>query len=289
MSSLIPTYDPILFSEIHQLSTFLPRDENEESIRFIFYIAGIITAIHCSLYAIVKLWKGYRKGNGESSDENRVTSLDAGKASYILTNLLVNLTFGCLGIYYQININWGETMMNKIVGYEHAKIFAVGQVGYQLWALPIGLFVVGETKSMIMHHVAVICVGSVSTFIRCGFRYYIPYFYGLIEISSVPLSIMNSFKNNKEWIESYPQLYSYVRLLFAVTFLLVRVVLWTPFYWSSLSTATMLLYSSESTPTMVILTCFNLSGLVLTFLQYFWACKIISALINGTRPKNKQN
>lgn len=287
MSSLIPIYDPILFSEIHQLSTFLPPDENEESIRFIIYITGIITAIHCSLYIIVKLWKGSRKGDGESSGKNKVA-----KASYQLTNLLVNLTFGCLGIYYQINIltnAWGESTMNKIVGYEHVKLFAMGQVGYQLWALPIGIFVVGETKSMLMHHVAVICVGSVSTFIRCGFRYYIPYFYGLVEISSVPLSILNSFKNNKEWIKAYPELYSAVRLVFAVAFLLVRVVLWTPFFWSFFSNATMLLYSSESTLTMVILTCFILSGLILTFLQYFWASKIISTMIKGAQRKKKEN
>jgi len=271
-----------------QLSAYLPREENEESIRFILYTSVIITIIYCCLCIIVKTWKdSIRKGDdGESS-----SSVNVPKISYQLTNLLVNLTLGCLGIYYQINkIPLQETTWNKIVGYEHAKIFALGQIGYQLWALPIGLFVVGETKSVIVHHVAVICVASVSAFVRCGFRYYIPYFYGLIEISSVPLSIMNQFKQNEGWIRAYPEMYQTVRVVFAVTFLLVRVVLWTPFYWSFWAHATLLLYSSENISTTVILTVFNLSSLVLTFLQYFWASKIISAMVKrGDQSKKKES
>ncbi|KAL7543996.1 hypothetical protein ACHAXR_013425 [Thalassiosira sp. AJA248-18] len=288
MTGLIPRYDPILFGEIHQVSTFLPRDENEDSIRCILFIAGAIAAIHLILLSVFKLWIGSTKSEGGSVDEKRAASLAPWKASYQLTNLLVNLGFGCLGIYYQANhVPWGESIMNKIVGYEHVKLFAVGQVGYQLWALPIGMYI-GETKSMIMHHIAVICVGSVSTFVRCGFRYYTPYFYGLIEISSVPLSVMNAFKNNKHWIKAYPELYSTVRLVFGITFLGVRVVLWTPYYWSFFYLASMLLYSSENTSTKVILTCFISSSLVLTMLQYFWATKIISALVK-VAPKKKGN
>ena len=140
---------------------------------------------------------------------------------------------------------------------------------------------------MLFHHVAVICVASVSAFVTQGFRYYTPYFYGLIEISSVPLSVVNSFKHNKHWIKAYPEAYTAVRMVFALSFLLVRVVLWTPIYWSFFALATMLLYSSESTLTKVILTLFNSSSLVLTMLQYYWATKIISAMVKATRPSKK--
>jgi len=232
------------------------------------------------LLQIVKFWMG----SGKSKDGSRA----AWKASYQLTNLLVNLAFGCLGIYHQISIPLGESTINKITGYEHVKMFAVGQVGYQLWALPIGFFFVGETKAMMVHHVAVICVGSVSAFIRSGFRYYTPYFYGVIEISSVPLSVMNSFKNNKDWMRTYPDLYLRVRLTFCVIFLLVRVVLWTPFYWDFFANASMLLYSSEVMSTKIILTIFNLASLVLTMLQYFWASKIVSGLVKAVRPKTEK-
>ena len=196
MSTLFPKYDPDLFHEIHQVSTFLPAEENKESLRCILYVIAAITILHLLLLQAVKSWK--RSGSGavkeETADEKQAASLAAWKASYQITNLLVNFTLGCLGFYYQTHIPWlgSESIMNKIVGYEHVKLFAIGQVGYQLWALPMGIFFVGETKGMLIHHVAVVCVGSVSTFVHSGFRYYTPYFYGIIEISSVPLSIMNS-------------------------------------------------------------------------------------------------
>lgn len=93
---------------------------------------------------------------------------------------------------------------------------------------------------------------------------------------------MNGFKDNKLWIKQYPEMYSTVRLVFGCLFLLVRVVLWTPFYWNFFALASMLLYSSEVVSTKIILALFLTASLVLTFLQYFWARKIISALVKGS-------
>ena len=63
-------------------------------------------------------------------------------------------------------------------------------------------------------------------------------------------------------------------------------VLWTPIYWNFFALASMLLYSSDVTSTKIILTLFNLSSLILTMLQYFWASKIIAAMVKGA-PKKK--
>lgn len=98
---------------------------------------------------------------------------------------------------------------------------------------------------------------------------------------------MNAFKNNPEWIKAYPVMYSQVRLLFGLTFLLVRVVFWTPFYWDFITLAMMLLRSSEGS-TKVILALFNLSSMVLSALQYFWASKIISAMVKGGPKKGRK-
>lgn len=278
LSILFPKYDTELFRDIHQLSPFLDPAVNGDSIRFIAYVAGVITIVHLLLLLGVK---SFWVNRGGCTDDKKLAYAAAWKASYQLTNLIVNLVLGCLGIYYQAQVPWDESTTEKIVGYEHVKLFSLGQIGYQLWALPIGIIFIGESTQMIIHHVAVICVCSTSAFIRCGFRYYTPYFYGLIEISSVPLSIMNGFKDNKHWIKQYPEMYSTVRLVFGCLFLLVRVVLWTPFYWNFFALASMLLYSSEVVSTKIILALFLIASLVLTFLQYFWARKIISALVKG--------
>jgi hypothetical protein len=210
------------------------------------------------------------------------------KASYQLTNLLVNLILGLTGIYYEVfKVHDEEPVIKMIMGYDDLRLFAIAQIGYQAWALPIGLFFVGETTSMLIHHVAVICVASTSAFLHCGFRFFTPYFYGVIEISSVPLSIMNAFKNNPKWIDARPDLYSTIRLVFGLTFLLVRVIMWTPFYWKFFSLAMMLLYSTEMGSTKIILALFNFSSVVITFLQYFWASKIISAMLKLGKKKQK--
>lgn len=275
-SPVIPKYDAALFDAIHRdVPTFLPPEDHKEAITWILSIVGVITIIHLVLLQIVKVWQG-----------NKGTTHAAWKASYQLTNLLVNLVLGCVGIYYQLyKVKWDETILDRIVGHEHMMFFSATQVGYQIWALPIGIIFVGETKSMIIHHMAVICVGSVSACISCGFRYFTPFFYGMIEISSVPLSVMNSFKNNPDWIKKYPDIYKNVRLVFGITFLLVRVVLWTPIYGNFFSLVSMLLYSSDIVSTQIILSLFILASLVLTILQYFWASKIIAAIVKGGSKK----
>lgn len=281
-SPVIPAYDAALFDVIHtQIPTFLPPEDRSEAMTWIASISGVIGVVHFALLHIIKTRKGNRKGGDTAYHSHEVW-----KASYQLTNLLVNLVLGCVGIYYQLyKVKWDETIMDRIVGHEHMTFFSCGQVGYQLWALPIGIFFVGESKSMIIHHLAVICVGSVTALISCGFRYFTPFFYGMIEISSVPLSVMNFFKNNPHLIKAYPDIYNKVRLLFAITFLLVRVGLWTPIYFNFFSLASMLLYSSDVISTQIILSLFIASSLVLTILQYFWASKIIGALVSARSKK----
>eukprot|EP00956_Cyclotella_meneghiniana_P007901 scaffold10488_cov67-Cyclotella_meneghiniana.AAC.18 len=127
--------------------------------------------------------------SSSSQKSKHEQSKAAWKASYQLTNLLVNLLLGSLGIYYELlsNSHTDHSILNKIIGYSEIRYFAIIQIGYQLWALPIGILFVGEQTSMIIHHVAVIAVAK---------------------ISSVPLSVMNAFKNNPEWIKKYPGVYS---------------------------------------------------------------------------------
>jgi flagellar basal body-associated protein FliL len=298
----IPTYDPDLFDSIHAKPTYLSRQENESSIREICTVAVIITAVHLFLLLVVKMIQSSNTKSTSKNDTNTKKeeniSKAAWKASYQLTNLFVNLSLGIMGIHYELsrllhshhsssssyNTNDDDDSINKITGYTPLRYFATIQIGYQLWALPIGILFVNEQSSMIVHHIAVICVASTSTFLTCGFRYFIPFFYGVIEISSVPLSIMNAFRNRVDWMEMYPSLYGRIRLLFGITFLIVRVLLWTPFYWEFIVLAVMLWRGSVGS-TKVILGVFIVASIVLTLLQYFWAGKIVSAMVKSKKKK----
>ncbi len=282
------------------LDTFLHPEKIVDSTRTIIQVAVVITVLHLLL-----LWAAKRRSRGSSSggdkrgvagrgydddDEGRrIANAAAWKDSHQLTNLIVNLILGCLGAYYQIrHIPGNATTTSRIVGYEHMKFFAIAQLGYQLWALPIGIFFVREPREMIVHHVAVICVAQFGAFYHCGFRYFHPFFFGVVELSSVPLSIMNSFKNNDHLIMDHPLMYRTVRWVFGVTFLLVRVIFWTPIYWSFFVIGMLILSESElGIVRKVLFTAFFLASMILTMLQYYWAGKIVLGLAKGPKMKEK--
>ena len=161
MLSSLPEYDADVFGPIHSLPTFTSDAENEESIRFILRVIGGITAVNLALLLLMK----YMFNS---------TGKAAWKASYQVTNLLTNATLGLYGIHVHLGLDSNETLQDKIHGYPHMKSFALGQMGYQLWAIPVGVLFVDETASMLVHHVAVICVASTSAFLTSGFRYYNP-------------------------------------------------------------------------------------------------------------------
>lgn len=107
-----------------------------------------------------------------------------------------------------------------------------------------------------------------------------PCFVGSVfELSSVPLGFMNIFKSHPSWATDYPVHFRYSRLAFAVAFLLVRIVWCTP---------RMLLYLADLCTYMVGLPLFSLlqlyclgnflSSLLLFFLQFLWASKVVAAL-----------
>merc|ERR1711884_603630 len=136
----------------------------------------------------------------------------------------------------------------------------------------MGLFFVDEAPEMLLHHVATLCISFVVSFFKCGFRYYAPFFLGVIEISSVPLSIINFFKNNKEWAADvqFNKLLQVARVSFAFLFLLNRVVLWIPQIYGVLRGSILLGYTCKSNACRMVTGSFTISATYLTCLQLYW-------------------
>ncbi|GKZ00881.1 hypothetical protein MPSEU_001039800 [Mayamaea pseudoterrestris] len=137
------------------------------------------------------------------------------RLAYQATNLLVNCFLGLSGIYCEFFVKPSDTQLQVeqvITNYNHFQFFGNFQLGYQLWAIPVGIWWVSESTPMLIHHCATILVATMSSFCTNGFRYHASFFYGLIEITSVPLSVMNTFKDHPTWIEKHPLVYLAVRL-----------------------------------------------------------------------------
>ena len=203
------------------------------------------------------------------------------KVCYQLTNLLNNSGLGLAGLYYEFQMQKEATTPQETVsGNLHLVFFSAWQLGYQLWAIPVGIFFVKESPPMLLHHFTVIMVSSMSGFLDNGLRYWTPFFYGLIELSSVPLAVMNAFKENKRLIALYPLHYQRVRLLFAVSFLYLRVVMFVPRHCMYLRDQALLWMDSELFWYRVFMAACWISSVILLFLQLYWAIIIVKGILS---------
>jgi len=216
------------------------------------------------------------------------------QTAYQITNMSVNLCLGVYGIYYYFySVPAIDTVSiaERISGFPDYAIFGALQVGYNVWALPIGYCFMDEAPAMLTHHIAVICVGCISCFSSNGFRYHAPFFFGLIEISSVPLSIFNFCKNNPEIVNRrFPKLLGQIRIIFVVIFLAVRVFMWTPLIKDVLWSAGLLGWTCDSNMCRIAVGSFWSSAFFLTLLQFYWAGLIIKGIyqiIIKTSSKSK--
>ncbi len=207
------------------------------------------------------------------------------KGSYQFTNLTVNFILGVYGIYhYYHSVPHIETVpiTERIRGFPQFAIFGALQTGYNLWSLPLGL-IMQEPVAMMGHHIAVLCVGSLSCFSMHGFRYHAPFFFGVIEISSVPLSVMNFCKDHKDMMApKFPILCAAVKPVFAITFLVVRVILWLPQILDVLRISGLLGYTCPSGDYVcrTAIGSFWLSAFFLTLLQIFWGSLVVKGILS---------
>lgn len=276
-------------SALHDNNALLPADHLRSSLSRIGSAVAVITTMHVLLVfsirsarrVVSKKTDNDRNENDEKSALPHVPVSDW-KTAYQITNLAVNLALGLLGIYHFFHTITAPSQTppsQRVEGWENMSIFGELQIAFQLWAIPVGVFLVNEHGAMLAHHFCVIVVGSMSAFFTNGFRYFTPFFYGLIEISSVPLAVLNAFKGDPQLAQRFPMMNQTIRLIFAISFLTVRFVMWMPQITDYLRVAAMLFFTCRSTKCRVGCAMSWLSAVALTFLQLLWATKIVQGLV----------
>lgn len=208
------------------------------------------------------------------------------KASYQITNFFFNVAVGGLGVYYEywvlptLPAFQSTDSVDRIPYHESLYLCCAMQFGYQVWALPVGFFLVKEPAEMIIHHIAVVFSATLTGFTFCGFRYYTPYFYGLMELSTIPLSIMNTFKDNGDWIKKHPLAYLVVRGVFSFSFLYLRIYLW---FWRGpvfLRDNFLLFYTRKLDAFKIFLFVQWMMCMFLGFLQFYWAALVSRGIVS---------
>jgi hypothetical protein len=204
------------------------------------------------------------------------TSMKITKARYQFTNFCFNVFIGALGLYYYLYVlptlpsYHYENAIDKIPGHDNLYIFSALQLGYQLWALPVGLYCVKETTEMMVHHLAVVLAATMSGFSYCGFRYVSVYFYGIMELSSIPLAVMNAFKDNPDWMNRFPFLFLLTRGTFSFSFLYIRIYMWLFIGPQFLMHDFFLFWTVEMSVEKVFLMVQFTLGMFLALLQFYW-------------------
>ena len=119
--------------------------------------------------------------------------------------------------------------------FEHMSEFMLAMMVF--WDVPVALLTPALRQSqMILHHIGMITLAALSMGICSNgvrlFGYYIPFYFGFIEISSLPLTVVDLFHpRHKAWnayitSEERPKWLMTVnkrcRLIFAILFMLIR-------------------------------------------------------------------
>lgn len=202
------------------------------------------------------------------------------KSAYQMTNCVVNGVLGVLGLYYfNYVLESNPTIETQVLGQREVYPLACIQFGYNLWAVPVGLTIVKESPAMILHHLAVLLVTTMSSLVTTGHTWYAPLMYGILELSSVPLSIMNAFKDNPQYIEKYPAAYTIIRIIFAFSFLYIRWYLFLPMKYKFLRSFGVIVMAQQSTFAFLFTGFSWLAAIFLCFLQLMWGFLIVKGLI----------
>lgn len=212
-------------------------------------------------------------------DESNVTNLEKWKRCSQITNMVVNLILGISGIYYVTYVlDPDPSMKDLISAHDNAVIFCIAQTGYQFWSFLVGIFYIDDSPVMLLHHFIVICVAIIPITFTNGLRHCSPFFHGVSEISSVPLAVMNIFKQNPQLAKKYPTFNALLKICFATTFLFVRVVLWLPTFIFYGRVALHLSFTCSTNLCSFYLRFFLACGFILTLMQLYWSAKIVNGL-----------
>ena len=156
---------------------------------------------------------------------------------------------------------------------------------YQFWNF-VFCVVVAEMRdaTTLVHHVASgLCpYFSVHPFLQ----YYGVFFYGVPEVSSVPLTYITLSKCFPFLKTEYPNIYQLSKWSFGLLFVIIRLVMWTyvtVFYWID----SVDLVRNGTPHSMFVVGYYWFANVVLTGMQYFWGYKIIQQMCGGGREVRK--
>lgn len=157
---------------------------------------------------------------------------------------------------------------------------------YQIWNTII-CFILSEYRDpvMIAHHgvTAVLVYMTLHPFLQ----YYGIFFFGMPEVTSVPLTLVDTFKQFPDLKEKFSGVNSASRWIFGLSFLVVRLALWSKVslqYWID----AFAILQNGTAHSLGVNLFFMFANVFLTGLQWLWGYKIVIAMVKQAKPDKKK-
>jgi len=148
---------------------------------------------------------------------------------------------------------------------------------YQFWNVLLCLnFEVLRDKFMIAHHTltAILSYMALAPYLHSMALF----FFGIVEITSIPLTVYDVCKKFERlgWKDTLA--YNISRITFAISYIVVRLIMWPIYSWGFWTGSISLLQSGKGHSNFTI-AFFLVTNVFMTGLQLMWGQQIISALI----------
>ena len=211
--------------------------------------------------------------------------------TYQMTNTIAVIYLGIMGIILYIYQEYQNISIINPPIYLHSNrlvyTLIYPMMVYQFYSIVLYLLApmpeLGGTV-MLLHHIATLTLGLFSVYPRPYLQGYSIFFFGIVELSTIPLQGVDLYKHIRYTKQFNPIFQSRFQIFFAVSFLSLRVGLWpiiSVHFWRN--AVDLLLNSAAHSPAIVI---FSLcANLYLSLLQFYWGAIIIRKLcrlINNT-------
>ena len=197
--------------------------------------------------------------------------------------------FGCIAFFDLLpdHFDYNEAVENVFYGrstFVENHLIAP-MISYQFWNFLLCLFNADlRDLPMIGHHLV---TGSLAYF---GLHPYLHgramFFFGFAEFTNVPLTFVDIFKYFPELKEKYSLVNEVSRVIFAVSFIIIRLIIW-PYVSYEFWLGSYDLLSSGKAHSNFVVSFFLFANLFLTGLQFLWGSKIFGFLFKSGKSGKK--
>lgn len=160
-------------------------------------------------------------------------------------------------------------------------------LSYQGWNVLLCLFNADlRDPAMIGHHIATFSLAYFG--LNPYVHYYALFFFGFAEMTNIPLTLVDIFKYFPDLKEKYPTLNEICRISFAVSFIIIRLIIWPYISYGFWVGSIDLLQSGKAHSPFVVFV-FLGANIFLTGLQFLWGSKIFGFLFKGSKKSSSSS